>query len=86
MPNWDSDFEAVLRRVIPPDNHELIDPEAELTGIGLDSMARMQLVILLEDVYDVSFPVEYLTTDALATPNSLWSALTAVRAGSGSAA
>jgi acyl carrier protein len=83
MPNWDDGFEAAIREVIPPDNHSLINPDVKLADIGLDSMGVMQLVTLLEDSYDIVFPVEYVNADVLATPSTLWSVVTAVRTEAG---
>lgn len=83
MREWDSEFDEVLREVIPPDGHELLHPDVQLMGIGLDSMGVMQLVALLEDHYDIVFPVELMTADVLATPKSLWSAVVAARTATG---
>jgi acyl carrier protein len=80
---WDSEFDEVLREVIPPDSHELLHPDVHLMGIGLDSMGVMHLVALLEDQYDIVFPIELLTADVLATPKSLWSAVVAARVATG---
>ncbi|MEU7575477.1 acyl carrier protein [Micromonospora sp. NPDC049240] len=77
---WDSGFEEVLREVIPPDRHLSLHPDVHLMGIGLDSMGVMQLVALLEDHYDMVFPIELMTADVLATPKTLWSAVEAARA------
>jgi acyl carrier protein len=80
MQKWDSDFDAALRQVIPPHRHELIEPDVELTSLGLDSMGAVQLVTLLEDRYDIVFPIGHLT-DQPATPQSVWSAVTNARSG-----
>ncbi|MEV4211198.1 acyl carrier protein [Micromonospora sp. NPDC049662] len=82
MDPWDDDFEAALHEVIPPEHHSSISPTTELLSIGLDSMGSMQLIILLEDAYEIEFPLDYLNPEVLATPSSLWAALSVVRAGS----
>jgi acyl carrier protein len=84
---------AVSKKQQPPTPTELIDwlndegvleldwdfPEdGDLFAAGLDSMAVMQLVVAVEDRYEVELGPEDLTKDHLATPATL-TALIAAR-------
>ncbi|NJM36750.1 MAG: acyl carrier protein [Akkermansiaceae bacterium] len=84
---------AVSKKQKPPTPTELIDwlndegvleldwdfPEdGDLFAAGLDSMAVMQLVVAVEDRYEVELGPEDLTKDHLATPTTL-AALIAAR-------
>lgn len=79
MREWDDDFDIALREVIPPEFHEAIGPDVEFLGIGLDSMASVQLLMLLEDAYGIVFPLDLLIPEVFATPGSLWSAVAKLR-------
>jgi len=69
----------VLRDVLP-----LLPEVAEQTCLkahGLDSLATIEVLLRLEDLYAVSIPDQLLTADTFATPVSLWRVLMSVRDG-----
>ncbi|MGW7573844.1 acyl carrier protein [Streptomyces sp. NPDC054765] len=73
---WDDRFEALLRAALPylsPD--EPLPPDAELVGLGIDSMAAVELLSTLEQAYDVRFPDESLHRETFRTASTLWSVL-----------
>jgi acyl carrier protein len=71
--SWEPDFEAALREVatdLPAD--VVIDPDADLFGYGIGSIQLVTLVISLEEVYDVEFPVELMSFAALPSAGAVW--------------
>lgn len=46
--------------------------EQELKPLGLDSMAAVDLLLDLEDTYNVALSDKYLTNETFATAQSLW--------------
>ncbi|MFI9326077.1 phosphopantetheine-binding protein [Kitasatospora sp. NPDC052868] len=76
---WTPQFEQVLREHLPlleADQHLL--PEAQLTALGLDSLATVQLLIGLEDALETTIPDAMLTPENFATPGALWAAMTSL--------
>jgi acyl carrier protein len=57
---------------------DTVDPDRKLTDLGLDSMARVSLLISVEEAFGIVVPDEKLTADAFATPMTLWTMLTTV--------
>ena len=45
--------------------------DSELSDLGLDSMSALNLLLDIEDEFDVQFPEEYLTPEVFSTPSSL---------------
>ncbi|EPD59816.1 phosphopantetheine-binding protein [Streptomyces sp. HGB0020] len=77
----DPDFEQLLVGVLPRlAGSAPLDPALDLKEAGLDSMATIELLVRLEDTYEVEFPEETLTAATFATPAALWSVLNAQRA------
>lgn len=54
-----------------------LDPDAELRSLGLDSMAAVNLMLDLEDEFEVLLPDSHLIAEAFRTTRSLWSAFSA---------
>lgn len=67
---------ALIRTEIFPHAETLL-PAADLYALGLDSMSMMQLLLLVEERYQVKLPDRHLTRDTFASP----AALAAVLAG-----
>jgi len=67
---------ALIRTEIFPHAEDLV-PAADLYALGLDSMSMMQLLLLVEERYQVKLPDRHLTRDTFASP----AALAAVLAG-----
>ena len=73
-------YEDVLRRHLKhlPDGAPL-RPDSDLKGLGLDSMASVDLLFELEDTFDVALPDDYLVERTFATPQALREAIDAVQ-------
>ena len=76
---WDERFADVLRAAVPGLRDQPVTGETCLRAAGLDSLATIELLLLLEDAYDVSLPDELLTGATFATPASLWRTLDELR-------
>ena len=73
---WPAEFEAQLRphcRLLG--ESEALDPGAPLPELGVDSLAVVELIVQLEDAFEVSFPDEALTPEVFATPVTVWRAV-----------
>jgi acyl carrier protein len=81
---WPEAFELVLRPLIPllPADAPLA-PDLELQRAGLDSLATVNLLIELEDTFNITFPDDMLKASTVSTPANLWAALDALIAQSG---
>jgi acyl carrier protein len=75
---WDKRFEEVLRGYLPhlPDGEPLAGGSA-LRELGLDSIAMVELLSVLERAYSVRLADEALSTETFQTPETLWRALSA---------
>lgn len=84
---WPEEFETVLRSLIPllPADQPLT-PDLKLQRAGLDSLATVNLLIELEDTFDVTFPDDMLRPSTVSTPAKLWATLDGLIALSGNAA
>ncbi|GAA4928935.1 phosphopantetheine-binding protein [Actinoplanes utahensis] len=82
--SWPERFEAVLRSLIPllPADEPLA-PDLKLQQAGLDSLATVNLLIELEDTFDITFPDEMLKASTVSTPAALWATLDGLIALSG---
>nr|BAP34717.1 acyl carrier protein [Streptomyces sp. ML694-90F3] len=78
---WDDRFEEVLRRFLPylAESQE-VRGSIRLRDVGLDSIAMVELLSVLEKEYDVRLDDEALRPETFETPATLWSALAAARA------
>jgi diaminopimelate decarboxylase len=77
---WDDTFEAMLRgalRLLPAD--EELRPDLSTATAGLDSLAAVELLIRIEETYDIAVSEELLELDSFATPGALWKLITTVR-------
>jgi acyl carrier protein len=74
--SWPEEFESVLRPLIPllPADQPL-PPDLKLQQAGLDSLATVNLLIELEDTFDITFPDDMLKPSMVDTPAQLWAAL-----------
>ncbi|MFB7469411.1 phosphopantetheine-binding protein [Kitasatospora sp. NPDC056184] len=77
---WDERFEESVRRFLPylPADEELA-ADAPLRDFGLDSLATVDLLSVLEDAYDVRFYDEALSLATFETPETLWKTLSRIR-------
>lgn len=66
-------FEKVLRahaRFI--DAGADIDLDMPLASLGVDSLDIIELIVEIEDEFDLDIPAEQVTPDTFATPASIW--------------
>ena len=78
--DWDGPFEDVLREhlsLLAPDVPLATD--SNLSGLGLDSLASIQLLLSLEEAYSVAFPDDLLNADTFDTAGSLWRVVASLR-------
>lgn len=77
---WPPEFESVLRPLLPrlADSEPLV-PDLKLVDAGLDSLATVNLLIDLEDTFDVRFPDDMLQASTVSTPGDLWAAVDSLR-------
>jgi acyl carrier protein len=80
---WDDAFEDVLRAALPALAQRPLAADTCLKSARLDSMTTIEILLKLEDAYDVSFPDESLGSGTFATPGTLWSALSGIRQAAG---
>jgi acyl carrier protein len=77
---WDEQFEALLRSYLPflPAGEEL-SPDLDMREFGLDSLGVVDLLVSLENTYDVRMTDEILSMDTFSTPAVLWRALSEIQ-------
>lgn len=81
MQKWNLEFDALLRqhcRFIAPDSP--IDPDALLVTLGIDSLEVVEIIVAIEDQFDIMIPEEMLTPEIFATPGSIWQAISMIGA------
>lgn len=62
--------ESVIRRMCGIPVEGVLPSDAPLWELGMDSLRVVELVMLLEDELDLTFPEEHLTTETFATVDS----------------
>ncbi|MFB7378495.1 phosphopantetheine-binding protein [Kitasatospora purpeofusca] len=75
-PPWDATFEQLVREAVGqfPDGNELT-MDLDFRSAGLDSLAVIELLTLVEETYGVVLPDELLTFETFATPGTLWATI-----------
>ncbi|MBT2229999.1 MULTISPECIES: phosphopantetheine-binding protein [unclassified Nonomuraea] len=78
---WDARFEELLRPHLPflPATEKLLE-NADLPGLGLDSLGIVELLATLEEAYGVRFKDDALTKETFETPGTLWTVLSGISA------
>jgi nodulation protein F len=81
MPPWDRRFAELVRAQLTslPATEPLL-PEADLRGLGLDSVSTIGLISELEEEYGFLFPDDALQYATFATSASLWQVVAAAGA------
>jgi acyl carrier protein len=59
-----------------------ITPDLVLRDAGVDSLALIELLINIEQVFEIEFPDELLVADTFSTPRALWQAISKLSADS----
>lgn len=75
-PPFRSEFEQVLRphlRLLDPG--EPIPFDTEFVAIGVDSLDTINLLLDIEDTFEVAFPTALLSAEVFRTPSTLEQAL-----------
>jgi acyl carrier protein len=62
-------------RIDPSD----VTPETNLAQIGVDSLLLVELLITVEESFEVEFPDDLLVPETFETPASLWNVVTSLR-------
>ncbi|MBN6053832.1 hypothetical protein JYK22_17965, partial [Nonomuraea sp. RK-328] len=75
-----SQFQSLLRAHLPYADAAELSARDELSGLGLDSMGVVRLLVDIENGYAVELPDELLDESTFATVGSLWQALTTLPA------
>lgn len=73
---WDEQFESILRPrlpLLPAD--EPLTADLDLRAYGLDSIGVVDLLVALENAYNVRLPEEEASMEAFATAGVLWRTL-----------
>ena len=52
-----------------------LDPDAQLSALGIDSLEVVELIVQIEDMYGVEVPQDMLTPDVFACARTIWQAL-----------
>lgn len=73
---WDNIFDETVRSYLPflPAG-EALKAETPLRVYGLDSLATVELLAVLEQKYAVRFTDDSLTLETFETPGRLWATL-----------
>lgn len=76
---WDVQFEEIVRRFLPylPAD-EPLERDTVLREYGLDSLATVELLAMLENAFRVRFRDEALSLETFRTPEVLWATLAAL--------
>jgi acyl carrier protein len=70
---WPESFEHLLRahcRFLPDDAQ--MDGDASLASLGIDSLEIVEIIVKLEDEFQIEIPQERLTPEAFASPLTIW--------------
>jgi len=77
---WDTQFEELLRSFLPYlSESEPLTEDAPMRDLGLDSMAAVELLSSVENLYGSRLDDDALTLATFETPGTLWTALAAIR-------
>jgi acyl carrier protein len=85
VPPWNSTFEVILREHLPfLATGDILEADKLLQLLGLDSLETVQLMLELEDAFEMSFPDEYLDAATWSTAGSIWRSVDELLTGAGS--
>ncbi|GLY44353.1 hypothetical protein Amsp01_103760 [Amycolatopsis sp. NBRC 101858] len=77
---WDSTFDETLRSYLPfLPAEEALTAETPLREYGLDSLATVELLSVLEQSYNVRFEDDALNLETFENPGRLWTTLAALQ-------
>lgn len=77
----DPEFEGLLRKHIKYLSiSQSLDEHSQLKEYGLDSIASVNLLLDIEDTYDIIMPDKYLVEATFSTAYALWNVIEQIRA------
>jgi acyl carrier protein len=77
---WDSTFDETLRSYLPfLPAEEALAEDTPLREYGLDSLATVELLSVLEQSYNVRFEDDALNLETFENPGRLWTTLSALQ-------
>ncbi|MEE6146315.1 phosphopantetheine-binding protein [Bacillus cereus] len=59
--------------------NDITDFDKDLKDMGLDSLGSINLLLDIEEAYDIVIPDEYLTDETFSTANTLWELIKKVK-------
>jgi acyl carrier protein len=71
-------FTGLLQSYLPLSGSGPLDPSANLMDLGLDSLNTVEILVRLEEAFDIRLPDEELIMETFETVGSLWSVLTGI--------
>ncbi|GAA0572075.1 hypothetical protein GCM10010172_65760 [Paractinoplanes ferrugineus] len=72
---WNDEFEQIIRRYLVLPAEQPLPADAQLAGLGLDSLGTVSVLMDLEEAFSVTFTDEQLVPETFATATALWGAL-----------
>jgi acyl carrier protein len=81
----DERFIELLRSFLPRLGSGPVPEDTRLRDLGLDSIQAVDLLLGIEDTFQISLPDEDLNDDTFATASGLWQAIAGQLAARGSA-
>src|SRR5262245_61603316 len=76
---WDERFEAIVRSNVSfLDSGQPLTEDTDL-AFNLDSLRMLNLLVMVEEEYGISFPDEKLTIESFTTPGTLWAIIRQLR-------
>ncbi|WP_235981193.1 acyl carrier protein [Streptomyces albidus (ex Kaewkla and Franco 2022)] len=77
---WDASYEELLRGALPRlAEKETVSPDTSLKAVGLDSLAMVEVLALVENEYGITIPDDELVAGVFDTPGTLWTLVSALR-------
>jgi acyl carrier protein len=73
-------FIEVINKYVQEDFTETLKNE-DLKELGLDSMGSIELLLELEEAFNISFPDELLTEDTFSSASKLWESINELNKG-----
>ena len=70
--------EFIVEHINSLDSVDQVEDESLLADLGLDSMSALNLLLDIEEEFEVEFPQEYLTAEVFSTTVSLHAAITSL--------
>jgi acyl carrier protein len=68
-------FRSLIEQCCPGLAPGEIDLKKSMRELGIDSIGELNLVVMIENEYDILLPTELLLPEVFATPISLWEGL-----------